>query len=271
MVVGDDDDGNDEQELPGELVDRSQLADRVFAAFKVMTCPPTAFGMGHTSIQDKAAALLYTLFLESGWSNLASVLNSFLSFTTDMGTELQLNDFASIDFNKLLPRHVVNGKMETDGDDEVSTDLPWFFRCSLPVSGVLHTISNATKDLNKALKGWDKFYNDLKVLERLLCYPMRVQRLVAVCLRGTAFEPCAFLFHKHMHGLYDKRWGEVSKFCFQLDSRLSVLRGAWNEQVFNEGYADDGAGGDGDDNRKFQPVEVSRVLRDFCFLHTSRW
>jgi hypothetical protein len=92
-------------------VDRVQLADLIFDTIKVSTSPPVALGLGKTSLQDKAAALCYAFFLECGWDLLPGFLNSFSSFTTDMGTEMKLNEFASINFNKLLPTHVVASRI----------------------------------------------------------------------------------------------------------------------------------------------------------------
>ena len=44
-------------------------------------------------------------------------MDEIASVTTDMGTELTMNDMAAINFNKLLPKHLVNARMAVDDDD----------------------------------------------------------------------------------------------------------------------------------------------------------
>ena len=44
-------------------------------------------------------------------------MDEIVSVTTDMGTELTMNGMAAINFNKLLPKHVVNVRMAVDDDD----------------------------------------------------------------------------------------------------------------------------------------------------------
>ena len=78
--------------------------------------------------------------------------------------------------------------VEDTGDDAASpTKLPWLFMSSLPVAGTLHIFANASKDVDRSLKLWNEFYKGLKTLEKLICYPSRVQRFISTCLRGTAF------------------------------------------------------------------------------------
>ena len=49
--------------------------------------------MGRTTLADKVAALLHAFVLEVSLSTLHDFLSTFVSFTTDMGTELGLADF----------------------------------------------------------------------------------------------------------------------------------------------------------------------------------
>ena len=91
---------------------RIRCADVIHENMTSSISPPVALGIGHTKLQDKAAALLYTFFLECGWAHLVFFLNAFASFTTDMGVELGLNDFSNLDFNQLLPRYVPSSSLD---------------------------------------------------------------------------------------------------------------------------------------------------------------
>ena len=135
---------------------------------------------------------------------------------------MKLNEFASINFNKLLPAHVVASRFRPDMEDDgpqVDHTLPRLFMESLPVAGCLHMISNASKDIDKSLKGWKVFYSSLKTIEKLVSSPFRLQRLVAQCIRGTEYDSFAARLAQAIPGLYDKRWGEVYKFCAELDKK----------------------------------------------------
>ena len=77
---------DDDAPMLGDAVmDRALLADHICSSIQSATLPPVALGLGKTSVEDKAAALLYALFLETGWEHLLGALHTFASFTTDMG------------------------------------------------------------------------------------------------------------------------------------------------------------------------------------------
>ena len=272
---------SDEPVLPDSELRRSDLFETIRDNMLTHTSPPVALGQGKSTVQDKAAALLYTLFLELGWSGLSAQMATFSSFTTDMGTELAIGNLATSNLCTLLPRYVRANRMSIgDGgadDADCVPTLPWFFQTAIPVAGVLHVVSNATKDLNKALLSWTKFYNDLKAVEKLICSPMRTRRLIATCIRKTDFENMVPLFECRCNGLYEKRWGEVLQFCVRLDERLPTLVATWNEDMFAAGRDEDeeqepADEEDGDNEGEghaaaaaFQPKEISRVLRSATF------
>eukprot|EP00969_Alexandrium_andersonii_P232464 10263938-Alexandrium_andersonii.AAC.1 len=73
-----------------------------------------------------------------------------------MGAELGINDFANVNFNNPLPKHMVDARIQPDLGDDPPPDvqMPWFFMQSLPIAGLLHVVSNAAKDVHKALLGF---------------------------------------------------------------------------------------------------------------------
>ena len=66
--------------------------------------PPTALGLGQATLTDKVSALLHSWLLETpGWKALWETAATFMSTTTDMGTELNLANFmiGDADFERL--------------------------------------------------------------------------------------------------------------------------------------------------------------------------
>ena len=160
---------SDEPELADEAQIASQRTD-LFGIIKkslwTLTSPPVALGQGMSGIADKVAAFVYAHVLECGWDHLGEVLASFCSFTSDMGTEVAMNDFAALDWTQLLPRYIRMNRIMCDSEDAHAANAaenPCLFSVSMPVAGVLHIVANATRDLNRALPGWDSFYTGLKV------------------------------------------------------------------------------------------------------------
>ena len=113
QVRSDEGSDDDYPELTEDMsAQRIRCADVIHENMTSSISPPVALGVGHTKLEDKAAALLYAVFLECGWAFLAFFLNAFASFTTDMGVELGLNDFSNLDFNQLLPRYVPSSSLD---------------------------------------------------------------------------------------------------------------------------------------------------------------
>lgn len=77
--------------------------------------PPAALGSGHRALSDKAAAEAYKWSLQEAFGNkLRCHAESFVSYTTDMGVELGLADFAVNDLEGLLPRWVHRVGLQPD-------------------------------------------------------------------------------------------------------------------------------------------------------------
>eukprot|EP00969_Alexandrium_andersonii_P237231 10471929-Alexandrium_andersonii.AAC.1 len=65
------DSSDEDAEMPERTIDRPDVAEQVRSAIHVMSLPPVALGLGRATLTDKASALLYALYLESGWQHLA--------------------------------------------------------------------------------------------------------------------------------------------------------------------------------------------------------
>ena len=81
------------------------------------------------------------------------------------------------------------------------------------VAGRLHIVANATQDVGQAMKCWQEFNGKLKQPERLASHKGRLQRLVATCVRGSAFEGSIPMLLTAAPHLYEKRCCEVYHFC----------------------------------------------------------
>jgi hypothetical protein len=105
--------------LPEQTQQRRVLSGRLLNAVRIFTQPPMSLASGRTSLEHKVAALTYSYFLESGsLQGLRSFLNSFVSFTTDLGTEKGTASFLVSDVAELLPAWLRNPWLRADVDDD---------------------------------------------------------------------------------------------------------------------------------------------------------
>jgi hypothetical protein len=78
--------------------------------------PPAALGSGHRSLSDKVAAETYKWSLQEGFGkDLSAHAQSYISYTSDMGIELGIADFAVPGgAARLLPNWVHRGDIQAD-------------------------------------------------------------------------------------------------------------------------------------------------------------
>ena len=84
-------------------------------------------------------------------------------------------------------------------------------------------------------------------------------------MRGTDCEHRSAQMMREVNGLYDKRWGEVLKFCLQVAARVSVLEQVWDVTKFSVSRSDlDDVGHDYGDSgaSAFSPSDITKVLKD---------
>ena len=120
--------------------------------------------------------------------------------------------------------------IDEDSGDVLGEGSTFIFKDVLCVAGALHIFSNASKQLYNRVQCWEGLYKALKTLELLFSNPSRfrlfVNRLVATSEHSTSH------FRSRAPHLYDKRWGEVWKFCCWLSERADVIRAVWNEATY---------------------------------------
>ena len=111
-------------------------------------CIPVALGSGKVSLEDKVACPLHATGCECvDARSLQRHLNSFVSWTTDLGTEALLPSFQAKGLSSVLPRHLVQ-PLESDivnGDEPLpQNDVPCrIMPQALLTAGSLHITHNA--------------------------------------------------------------------------------------------------------------------------------
>ncbi len=197
-----------------------------------------------------------------------------MSFTTDMGTELGAATFMCNNLRDLFPSWVTEFEVRDDIDDcTEAADLASGCRASsslmpnaLIIPGGLHICSNLASDVSRQMNGWSAFFLKLKMLELLVSERSRRELFIDTCIDDgdLASKRC---LKKFGSTLYEKRWGAVVEFVRELLPKMDVLAKYWDGSKFKAGFSErqGEAGNDADAVKRFQPEEVSVILRDPCF------
>ena len=213
---------------------------------------PAGLGSGKkmADLAQKSSAIAHSMSMENpDWSQLLKYLQSFVSVTTDMGTESGLTSFR-VSLANLFPSWRSLHPIEVDGEDNdvAAPDVPnlevprFFLEQALPVMGMQRIVYNLLKEVHTALPFWREIWEELKNLEALLNWNFRHRRYIATCLKGTAFEGMSSHFEAFSQSLYEARWHEVANFIRKVEPLLPVLRSTWDSQRFQN--ADDNGAGD---------------------------
>ena len=161
--------------------------ERELDQFHEHVCVPMALGSGYTSIADKASALLHSHTLESPTINsLSHVLGSYVSYTTDLGTEVGLPAFQVRSLRSMLPQWYLPEELDVEEDEPIDVNGPASFmpRCII-VGGALHVLHNLCGDLHTVLQHWETFFGQLKVVEPLLKWKFVKDRYIGTCIIGS--------------------------------------------------------------------------------------
>ncbi len=252
-----------------DIEHRRALSRRVFDAVRILTHVPQNLGLGATGLEQKVAALLYCFYLEVGsFGLLSEFLNSFVSFTTDMGTEMGAASFLVKDIRQLLPAWLrdpcfvndVAGEEDAAPLGHAGDPIP-FMPQAVIVPGGLHICSNLSKDITEQLSHWDAFYKSLKTFEALLSVRDRRERFVGKCVGN---HDDARLFRNFSGSLYEKRWGVVVGFLQKLKPLLEPLRLHWSAEAWSRHYVErDAAAQEG---QQFSPAELTTALNSSLFM-----
>ena len=163
---------------------------KLLDAVRVCSNVPQALGMGYTKIEYKVAALAFAYFLEIGTMlALMIYLQSFVSFTSDMGTEMGTASFWYSDVRSLLPSWLQKPRMSSDiagdEDDDMGgwdSSLRQFLPRAIIIPGALHIVSNLSTDIANKLEHWKTFLQQLLQFQELLSNRDRRDVFVNKCV-----------------------------------------------------------------------------------------
>ncbi|CAE7832485.1 unnamed protein product [Symbiodinium sp. CCMP2592] len=216
---------------------------------------PVAMASGKTRLEDKVSCLLHVLALESdSRAFLTQQLSRVVSWTTDLGLEVQVPQFQAKDPETLVPTWLhASLPVETDvqdipSDSEVSlhdgdgqnlaaAEQPRLDTSLMPscliVPGLLHVCHNLAADLHEKMQLWEPFWEQLKDVAELLAERHLRERLINQCVRGSAAAHLEPDFQQAgMSKLYEKRWQNVISCLDCLMPLLEPLRQVWNYDTY---------------------------------------
>ena len=121
-----------------------------------------------------------------------------------------------------------------DAEEEEGEELTIDFSRSVFVAGLLHIVSNITKDLDKPLVSWEWFVRSLKQVCRLLSRRWTRDRLREHCFSDPALRVLwdAAEFEHFRGQVYEGRWGSVSHAVGEVLARAAILRRGWSKDAF---------------------------------------
>jgi len=273
--------------------------------FQVHTHTPSSVASGFQSLVRKlAAALLAFAFGRCSAARLYEFLDTFMSWTSDMGTEFGFGDFRVKDANELLPSWLRLDPNELDVDQEEAAPMEadveygyanadvlpdddlldvddagadrmrFVFRWALIVPGTLHIIHNMLVDMHKMYPGWKELWQKLKVFEKLLSKRYRRNRFINTCITdGVCCTPQTLAglqsFSEH---LYEKRWSAVISFIRALVPLFPTICRAWSAAKFAANVDKDGKphedASDSEDEEgdsKWDPAKLTECTRSTGF------
>ena len=218
--------------------DRQALFKSLEEALRPHIALPSCLGLGHTNISSKASALMYSHALESSdFQDLAMKNQRVHAMCTDMGTELGLPGFSLNNLSDIFPSwfpwHSSRPQFRPDTNDEVApnpegTLLP----NAVAIPGICHTVHNLLKDVDCKLHHWEWFYTRLKNTCALLGRDQARRRLLVTCVQGRSSPHHESLWDKSPPGLYEARWGQVLSYLRAALPMLEILRGCWDQSIY---------------------------------------
>ena len=263
---------------------RQELGARLRAAISYHTHIPAALGKGtgFSDLASKVRAATHVFGVESSSvQDLSRYLRSFVSVTTDMGTELGMAEFRVESLDSVIPEWMrpplpavleadlasgasddadLRGGLEANQDSGADGHSTWMPN-SLTVPGMCHILHNLACEVDLRLPHFDDFYKQLKNASGLLCDSQRRRQFVAFCLRRSRLAHLEPSFQCDVPALYEKRWGHVIAFIQRARPLLIVVRACWNPDVFGSG-GQEASGG----YSPFEPDALSATMRSNAFF-----
>lgn len=237
---------------------------------------PVVLGRGAGSLEHKTASIIWALWLETGDDDdlLKRICSQSRSWTTDMGTEVGINDFSISKFKDLLSpplelheplRHDAGvAAAPGEGWGELisdvfapgpSTEAPhlvpdlsgFLFEMSIGASGMMHVLHNALADGSQVMTMWQDLLPKLRRISSFFCQRGYRERFVACCCTGENTK-YASLFSAKPPEFITWRWGTLMQWCAWLAPRWQAIQACWNRHFFEQGAPTDDAWDKGKDD-----------------------
>ena len=203
---------------------------------------------------DKFCATMHALWLESGDpGQLQSYCASFISVTSDLGTEFALTELAETPVQTVLPwvrlpepqmPLVAESDLEDvpeDGFAGVQADtFPVGLTASIAVTGLLHILPNAGNELTSVCETLPGTIDQMKCISRLLSGPSSNQRLRATCFSGPLSRPFQDRVRQYSAKVYEARWGSVAWAAQELLKLEKPLRRFWSLPSYQSAGIEEG-------------------------------
>ena len=227
---------------------------------------PVAMGLRMTTLAHKVAALAWSFWLETGTlCGLLKFLASYVSFTTDLGTEVGISKFTFDDVWQLLPWWFRESAVETDEWEGAGERLSSFMPQALVIGGALHILHTVQATVTIRMELWQKFFKQCQNIAALLCNRGHRERFVATCLLGSPLANAVRHFEYFSAKPYEARWGEVVQFLFEIEKQFDILANSWDEQKYEKGSSASARSQEAPEGMAFSPKELTSTLQDKWF------
>ena len=265
-----------EVDLSGEAVEEPilELMSQLHSCVKRHIYTPVALATSCADLSKKAQAVVHAFTLESrDWQGLRATLNSVVSFTSDLGTEIGLAgvqaSLRNVSPTWFLPLVQLAsdegeigssiGSLPDPGPAQAELDsVTGLFPCCIAVPGVQHVIHNLNSEVQHSLSYWNELHSSLKTVEALLAQPHRKKHFIMSCIQDTCWAGHADAIAKFQATLYQHRWHEMASFVRKLLPLMPTLCGSWDAQKYAKNHAEEGS--------EFSPQKLSSTLQSELFL-----
>ena len=232
-----------------------------------------AMAMGITTLAKKVEVVLHGCHLESEPEDLQLLLDSAVSGTFDMGTELGMTDFmASGGAGSVLPQHYTADDLDPDrpsiqASHPAETSV-YLYKHSTTIPGLLHILHNTEGDLHKAMPFWKEFNLQAKQVLKLFSHPARHRRFMATCVEGrwAALKPQLDI---SIAKILESRWSTLVHAMRKLVPLEFALTTVWSPAQWKRAGAargDDAQQDDEEDeSEKFDCEMVTSCIRSPAF------
>ena len=229
------------QDLPMEGLDeRSKRAVSIRAKLRMHKLP--ALAVGDSSLAKKFEILMHGFSLECEPDDFQKLLNSTVSGTFDMGTEVGLVDFMAERAAQVFPEHL-HAELDEDrpaavegsaaDQDVTAPSSPYVFKTSVTVPGALHILHNAEKNLHEHMPFWKEHWLQVKQVLKLFCHSGHHRRFIAACVEGTRFAGLKPQLDVKIPDVLEARWSTVLQGLRRLSNLEVPLTMAWSPEKWN--------------------------------------